>query len=204
MPDDDKFSTGSVARRGAGMLRAFQEWIERRWKCTTAPNHCCRPDYAYVSTQWLLLWFISALAAPLVLSDIGLGVSAGRVTVFEIEGERITCRKARNRSWLMRISQPIGYWVWVRAMLAWETASSHLCSIERRSQATALDQRRRCAPKGFLTERCRVSICSEIKTWRGGAIGDDGIIDQSAGPSSKSGIVLRRFHSYMRVQHPGC
>jgi hypothetical protein len=25
MPDDDKFSTGSVARRGAGMLRAFQE-----------------------------------------------------------------------------------------------------------------------------------------------------------------------------------
>jgi len=49
--------------------------------------------FGYASTQWPVPWFIPVLAVLLVLVGIGLAYLQVKFTEFEIDVERITCRK---------------------------------------------------------------------------------------------------------------
>src|ERR1700692_4781326 len=49
--------------------------------------------FGYASTQWPVPWFIPVLAVLLVLGGIGLAYLQVKFTEFEIDAERITCRK---------------------------------------------------------------------------------------------------------------
>jgi len=49
--------------------------------------------FGYASTQWPVPWFIPGLAVLLVLGGIGLAYLQVKFTEFEIDAERITCRK---------------------------------------------------------------------------------------------------------------
>jgi uncharacterized membrane protein YdbT with pleckstrin-like domain len=49
--------------------------------------------FGYASTQWPVPWFIHVPAVLLVLGGIGLAYLQVKFTEFEIDVERITCRK---------------------------------------------------------------------------------------------------------------
>jgi protein-S-isoprenylcysteine O-methyltransferase Ste14 len=49
--------------------------------------------FGYASSQWPVPWFIPVLAVLLVLGGIGLAYLQVKFTEFEIDVERITCRK---------------------------------------------------------------------------------------------------------------
>jgi uncharacterized membrane protein YdbT with pleckstrin-like domain len=49
--------------------------------------------FGYASTRWALPWFIPVLAVLLVFGSVGLAYLQVKFTEFEIDAERITCRK---------------------------------------------------------------------------------------------------------------